>query len=59
MKLVNFARDHKTNIKSAWFSDGKVLVRNTEGDIMQIQQMSDFSNFQLIDVHRSSNDNVD
>ncbi len=46
MKLVNFARDHKANIKSAWFSDGKVLVCK-------------LSKFRLMDVHESSNDNVD
>jgi hypothetical protein len=59
MKLVTFARDHKVNIKSAWFSDGKVLVRNTDGDIMRIRQMSDFFKFRLIDVHEGSNDNAD
>jgi hypothetical protein len=59
MKLVNSARDHKVNIKSAWFSDGKVLVRNTDGDIMRIRQMSDFSKYSLIDVHEGSNDNAD
>jgi hypothetical protein len=59
MKLVNSARDHKVNIKSAWFSDGKVLVRNTDGDIMRIRQMSDFFKYSLIDVHEGSNDNAD
>jgi hypothetical protein len=59
MKLVNSARDNKVNIKTAWFSDGKVLVRNTDGDIMRIRQMSDFFKYSLIDVHEGSNDNAD
>ncbi|CAB4023920.1 Hypothetical predicted protein [Paramuricea clavata] len=49
IELLNYARDQKSFIKSAWSADGKILVRNLDDKITRICQFNDFLKFNLTD----------
>jgi hypothetical protein len=49
IELLNYARDQKSFIKSAWSTDGKILVRNLDDKITRIRQFNDFLKFNLTD----------
>ena len=49
IELHNYAHNQKSFIKSAWSTDGKILVRNLDDKITQIRQFNDFLKFNLTD----------
>ena len=42
LQLLKHARTQANGVKSAWSSDGKILVKNGDDDIFRIRKMSDF-----------------
>ena len=48
LNLVRYARKEADHIQSAWYNDGKVLVRSTEDKVFRIQYLDDLQKYNLV-----------